>query len=282
MEFSGIFLHLECIDNSLIGTDKGRRGSAASIASITSATSSISITSNGQSGRRGSTGSITNDFRRTWSADSDIRRTGSADSVLSGISDFSDDSSSIRRTCSNASNATNCNTIPKYLLFIKFGDDMVFVDITGVGRIIMPYEELMKNKYLQKYYRVSLMSIAEKNLIIEKSYYHEKYGANDITDIGREWFIDAMYIIEDERTGECEAKNGEHYISCNPYNLKNMYVASVKEIAEFNKIYDDIYGYEKAGFEERIVSYATLLLNYTSHLMKLKLNYMYSIKEHET
>jgi hypothetical protein len=299
MEFSGVFIHLECPDSGGSGgggdglrddnSNRGRRGSAVSIASI------ASISSNGQSGRRGSTGSIASiasiasigygDIRRTGSADSSISSISSVSSisVLSGVSDFSD-TESIRRTYSNtsvASNATNCNTIPKYMIFIKFGDDMIFVDITNVGSIIMPFEALMKNKYLQKYYRVSLMSIAEKDLIIEKSYYYEMYNANDIMDIGREWFIDAMYIIEDERTGECEAKNGEYYISCNPYNLKDMYVATDKEIAGFNKLYDDIYGYEKTGFEERLISYATLLLNHTSHLMKLKINYMYPIKEHE-
>jgi hypothetical protein len=279
MEFSGVFIHLECPSGYLecpegsIASDKGRRGSTVSNSSIAS----------NSSGRRRST----RDIGSTYSADSTgtIRRTNSTHSNASfcsfGSSDTDGTYGTIKRTGSADSSATNCNTIHKYMIFIKFGDDMIFVDITNVGSIIMPFYKFMKNAYLQKYYRVSLMTIAEKNLVIEKSYYYEKYNA-DIMDIGREWFIDALYIIEDERTGECEAKNGEHYLNCNPYNLNNMYVETDKEIAEFNKLYDDIYGYEKTEFEEKLISYATQLMNHTRHLMKLKLNYIYSIKEHET
>jgi len=173
-------------------------------------------------------------------------------------------------------------TNTKYILFIKFEHNKetnVYIDISNVGNIVVPFHVLMKNRYFSKYYNISLMFIEEKNLVIERSYYNEKYNAEDILDIGIEWFIDPIYIVKDEETKIIEAKKGDNYHRCNinPYSLRNLKIATDVEIAKFCEVYDNKYGYEEAYFEEKIINYINIMINQTICLMKKDIRTLYSI-----
>ena len=61
-----------------------------------------------------------------------------------------------------------------YHIFIKYGDK-VYMDVKGVGDIIISFAELQKNKYWKYYYDLSLMLTNNKNLVIEDIEYSSYY-----------------------------------------------------------------------------------------------------------
>ena len=75
----------------------------------------------------------------------------------------------------NHKNKRNSIVYNKYFLFIKYGD-LIYIEIKNVGDIIMPFEELMKNKFLKIYYELSILLIENKHKIIEKSGYDGPYN----------------------------------------------------------------------------------------------------------
>ena len=53
----------------------------------------------------------------------------------------------------------------KYFLFIKYEikyQKYIYIDVKNVGSIVMPYEELMKNKLLKMYYELYLLFVRKK------------------------------------------------------------------------------------------------------------------------
>jgi len=175
----------------------------------------------------------------------------------------------------------------KDIVFIKFddGSNKVYIEATilGVGggnAIYMPYDLLMRHRYLKHYYELSRKAIGKPNL--DADYYGsedpEKCKANAVNanyifvDIIQGYiphtpyfpyiFVDTMYIIEDIATNTIEAKKGNSYRSFNLEKMKNADVATCAEIMEFNEIFKELYLYDRDSnedFEERIAIYKALV-----------------------
>jgi hypothetical protein len=157
----------------------------------------------------------------------------------------------------------------KDIVFIKFddGSNKVYIEATilGVGggnAIYMPYDLLMRHKYLKHYYELSRKAIGKPNL--DADYYGsedpEKCKANAAN--ANYIFVDTMYIIEDIATNTIEAKKGNSYRSFNLEKMKNADVATCAEIMEFNEIFKELYLYDRdsnENFEERIAIYKALV-----------------------
>jgi len=173
----------------------------------------------------------------------------------------------------NTKKSGNNSIYLKYFLFIKY-DNLVYIDIKSVGSIIIPFEELMKHKYLKMYYKISIMLIDNKHKIIEKRSKDESYIArynNSIYKEERYWFIDSAYFIEDFSTKIKRVETGKyyHYYDINPNDLRNMGVSSAKDITKFFEVLKIRYGYEQGRiFKELFENYTNLLLEYNINLIE--------------
>ena len=148
------------------------------------------------------------------------------------------------------------------IVFVKFGKK-VYIEITegdemnapatenGMMDIIMPFDELMKNKYLKKYYELSLMAIGKPN--IDANYYN-----NDMNILKNHYLIDAIYIVEDAFTKIKVAKKGNIYRHFNLSKLKKMKV-DADSIEEFNTAYNEKFGVDEETFDELSANYTALI-----------------------
>jgi hypothetical protein len=139
----------------------------------------------------------------------------------------------------------------KEIIFVKCGKK-VYIEITcgvdmediadgldmGIMDIVMPFEVLMKHKYLKAYYELSLR-------------------ANKCSDDA-----DTIYIIEDAKAAKAmEAKIGKCSLLFNLKKMKKIQVALEPNIAEFLANYDAKYGCIETDFEDRIAGYTALVDN---------------------
>lgn len=174
--------------------------------------------------------------------------------------------------CFNPAISDNNIVYLKYFLFIKFRD-LIYIDIKGVGEIIIPFEELMKHKYLKMYYELSILLIKNKNQVIEKICRDSNYNAlhrKIIYKEERHWFIDSAYFIEDFSTRNKKVDTGKYYYYYNidPNNLRNMNVSNAMDIARFFDVLKIRYGYEQGrGLNNMLVNYTNLMLEYNINMI---------------
>lgn len=155
----------------------------------------------------------------------------------------------------------------KYFLFIKFGD-LVYIDIKGVGSIIISFAELMSHQYLRMYYELSLVLTENKHKIIEKKKVDYRYIGEYTKEIykeERDWFIDTAYFIEDFPSKIKRVEKGKYYCyyNINPNDLRNMSVSSMDDVVKFYEVLYIRYGYEQVSiFKGIFTDYTNLMLEY--------------------
>ena len=163
----------------------------------------------------------------------------------------------------------------KYFLFIKF-NNLVYIDIKGVGDIIIPFEELMKHKYLKMYYELSLVLTENKHKIVEKRTADYRYTGeynNTIYKEERDWFIDSAYFTEDISTKIKKVDSGKYYLyyAINPNDLRNMNVSNAVDIAKFYEVLYIRYGYEYGKmFKGLFEHYINMMLEYNINMIEEK------------
>jgi hypothetical protein len=148
------------------------------------------------------------------------------------------------------------------MIFVNLGNNNVYVEIierdgqdapiNEMLDIIMPLDELMKNKYLKKYYELSLMAIGKPN--IDANYYIK--GEGNLKN--NYHLIDTLYIVEDPLTKNMFAKKGNKVRHFNLPQLKKMKAANAYSIEEFNEEYDIRYGVDDKTFEDVATKYTAL------------------------
>jgi hypothetical protein len=144
----------------------------------------------------------------------------------------------------------------------------VYIDIKGVGTIVISFAELMSHRYLKMYYELSLTLTENKHKIIEKRKVDYRYIGEynkEIYKEERDWFIDTAYFIEDFSTRVKRVETGKYYCyyNINPNDLRNMSVSSDKEIAKFYEVLRARYGYEQVSIFDRLFAdYINLMLEY--------------------
>jgi hypothetical protein len=157
----------------------------------------------------------------------------------------------------------------KYFLFIKFSNK-IYIDIKGVGSVIMPFEDLVKNKLLKMYYEISLMLIENKNMAIERLD-NRRYYYDFVYTEKRVWFIDCAYFIENLETNNKEVRKDRYccQYNINPNNLRNMEISTKSHIDRFTKTF---LGYEQIDyFQKKIINYTKLAIDYNASLMENEL-----------
>ena len=146
------------------------------------------------------------------------------------------------------------------IIFVKLGNK-VYIEISEGDEqnapvnemldILMPFEELMNNKYLKKYYELSRMAIGKPN--IDTNYYRENVNIKKNYHL-----IDTLYIVEDPLTNIKFAKKGNSYRHFNLAKLKKMTVADAYSIEEFNNEYNIRYGVDDKTLDEVVANYTAL------------------------
>lgn len=138
----------------------------------------------------------------------------------------------------------------EYHLFIKYGDK-VYMDVRGVGEVVISFDELQKNKYWKYYYDLSLMLTCDKELVVQDLKYNSEYSDYSLYDDVRYWSIDTAFIVSDllNDTGhKVLVKHGDRlfhekvaYYKINPYELEKMEYTSQEELEVFRMNYMSSY-----------------------------------------
>ena len=173
----------------------------------------------------------------------------------------------------------------KYFLFIKYKEN-IYVEVKSVGYIIMPFEELLKNKLLKMYYELSLLLVKDKNRFVEKiSNKGRPIWDAEIAHIyngRRNCFVDCAYILN----GVVKTDKQYCYYEMNPLELKDQYTAderkfvnTSRDIEWFNNNYKIRLGYEVSGFEKRAINYSNIIVEYNANLIETEIDEIAAVQD---
>lgn len=153
-----------------------------------------------------------------------------------------------------------------YHLFIKYGDK-VYMDVKGVGEVIISFAELQKNKYWKYYYNLSLLLTNDKNMVVQDLKYSSDYNDYQLYDEARFWSINTASIENDihNDTLTVISYDDNCYYKINPYDLQNMKYSSPKDVNNFRAIYMSNLEDEKMWGD-----YYKLAIEYQTHLIEKK------------
>lgn len=126
----------------------------------------------------------------------------------------------------------------KYHLFIRYGDK-VYMDVKGVGEIVIPFAEIQQNKYWKYYYDLSLLLTNDKNMVFQDLKYSSEYNDYQLYDEARFWSIDTASIENDLHTNKLMVVGYDDncYLKINPYDLVNMEYTKSEDLNIFRQIY---------------------------------------------
>ena len=93
-----------------------------------------------------------------------------------------------------------------YHLFIRY-EDKVYMEVKGVGEVVIPFAELQKNKYWKHYYDLSLMLSNNANAVVQELKHSSDYDDVQIYDEPRFWSIDTAFIEYSVKTETSKINN---------------------------------------------------------------------------
>lgn len=169
-----------------------------------------------------------------------------------------------------------------YHLFIKYGDK-VYMDVKGVGEIVMSLADLQQNKYWKYYYDLSLLLTADKSMTIQSlhrrytSWYIDtgNYIDGEIYDQERFWSIDTSYIEYEVNTNAKKIRNNDQgicYYNINPFDLVNMECSSHEDLNTFRNIYMARAEITDMTFENKKMIYSEIDIDLTIAYIDEELN----------
>jgi hypothetical protein len=177
-------------------------------------------------------------------------------------------------------NTEYCSNIYDYHLFIKYGDK-VYMDVKGVGDIVISFNELQKNKYWKHYYDLSLMLTNNKHLIIQDLEYNSNYIDPYIYKEKRFWSINTAYIdgSYDAKTKNVVDNEYNCYYKINPHDLENMKYSSSQKLNNFKIIYMSRYEIRAKIFDKKSSYYYNFVLDYFLSYMEKEVDELSTIFE---
>ena len=151
----------------------------------------------------------------------------------------------------------------EYHLFIRYGDK-VYMDVKGVGDIVMSFAELMQNRYWKYHYDLSLLLTNDKNMVINHDIeYNRKYLEQQMYKENRLWSIDTAFIESDinNHTKKIITSGDVCYYKINPYDMVNMEYALEDVLNTFKSLYMEKRKLRNQLFDERCAVYKKLLID---------------------
>jgi hypothetical protein len=158
----------------------------------------------------------------------------------------------------------------EYHLFIRY-EDKIYMDVKGIGEVVIPFAELQKNKYWKYYYDLSLMLADDKYLVVQELRYSSDYIDYLIYETTRYWWIDNAFIVGDEYhqygdRGISDIYEKASYYNINPFDLEKMEYTSREDMEVFrvNYMSSSIIN----DFEKKVVAYNNLAIEYQTKKME--------------
>lgn len=155
------------------------------------------------------------------------------------------------------------HSICNYHFFIRYGNK-IYMDVKGIGDIVISFTELMDNKYWKYYYDISLMltNDTDKNLVIQYHKYGSEYLSEQIYDEPRLWSFNTAYIETSMNSKNTCVKNYGNlcYYKINPYDLVNKEYTSREDLDIFQRNYKIMMPDIKNDAFDIIVDYKTLII----------------------
>jgi hypothetical protein len=172
-------------------------------------------------------------------------------------------------------------SISSYHFFIRYGDK-IYMEVKGVGDIVISFAELQKNRYWKYYYDLSLMltNDKDKNMVIQYHKYGSEYLKDQIYEEPRFWSFNTAYIETSMNLVKTSVKNDGNicYYKINPYDLENMEYTSVKNLEIFERNYMiTIPEIRNKAFDKTCVIYNNLVIDYHASFMEKELEDLSSI-----
>jgi hypothetical protein len=167
---------------------------------------------------------------------------------------------------------TYIRNIYDYHLFIRYGNK-IYLDIKGLGDIVMTFAQLQKNEYWRHYYEISLMLTNNKRFIMEDLQYNSNFYDPYIYEEKRVWSINTAYIEGDEAANTRVVVENEYncYYKISPYDLENKRYATQKEIDIFTRIYMSKHQVRTGIFNKKSIHYYNIVFEYCVSLMEKEL-----------
>ena len=152
-----------------------------------------------------------------------------------------------------------------YHLFIRYGDK-VYMEVKGIGEVVISFAELKKNKYWKHYYDMSLLLANDDTTITQELKYNSDYGDVQIYDEPRFWSIDTAFIeysvdTETSTVRPCE-ETSTCYYKINPFDLENMDYTSPEDLNIFLRSYMTRSEIKNKVFEKRYAIYNRIVVDY--------------------
>ena len=169
-----------------------------------------------------------------------------------------------------------------YHLFIKYGDK-VYMEVKGIGEIVVSFAELQNNRYWNYYYNLSLKLTHDKHMVFQhlrySCDYHLRYQLNDnmvYPDEERFWGIDTAFIETSMNTRGAKIVDNEAicYYKINPYDLMYMDYSSQEDVDTFLRIYMTRAEIKNKVFDRMCVIYNRIISAYQERWMTKELEEM--------
>ena len=163
------------------------------------------------------------------------------------------------------------NHILDYHLFIRCGDK-VYMEVKGVGDVVISFDELQKNKFWKYYYDVSLMLTNDKHSVVDAKNTNIQYPEQ------RFWAINTAYIEGCYTLKTKKVRNGSNsdgytcYYKINPNDVENMEYTLPQDLDAYTRAYMARFEVRSGMFEKRSVYYYTFILDYCVRSMENELN----------
>jgi hypothetical protein len=160
----------------------------------------------------------------------------------------------------------NCD----YHLFIRYGNK-VYMEVKGVGEVVMSFAELQKNKYWKYYYDLSLMLANDKHLVAQELRYSSDYMDYLIYETTRYWWVDNAFIVGDEYhqygdRGISDIYEKATYYNINPFDLEKMDYTSQEDLEIFHMNYMSSSNIE--DFKRKCTAYNNLAIEHQTKKME--------------
>lgn len=160
-----------------------------------------------------------------------------------------------------------------YHLFIRY-KSKVYMEVKGIGEVVISFDELKKNKYWFHYYEMSRMLAHDQTTLTHELKYSSDYGDIQIYDEPRFWSIDTAFIEFSMKTKTNKVNNYEEtgtcYYKINPFDLEIMGFTSQEDLDIFQRIYMTRTEFRNRVFDKRAVIY-NLVIEYQINKMEMEL-----------
>lgn len=166
------------------------------------------------------------------------------------------------------------NRILDYHLFIRCGDK-VYMEVKGVGDIVISFDELQKNKFWKYYYDVSLMLLMltnDKHSVVDAKNTNVQYPEPRFWSINTA-YIEGCYTLKTKKVKNGSGSDGYTcYYKINPNDVENMEYALPQDLDAYTSAYMARFEVRSGMFEKKSVYYYTFIFDYCVRLMENELD----------